>query len=141
MTNKKIKTYKLGSGSGSITLMESGQIKYSNNKACNDLISILELNNKNSKRSFKYSKIPELKDFNEKIQFFNEIPLSKEEYYKSDIWGLANNIIQELQKVFNDWLEVEYYNKSEGYRMSLRKSAIKQASKMFKRLQELGHYK
>ena len=48
---------------------------------------------------------------------------------------------KELQPLFNDFLEVEYYNKSEEDRMKLRKSAIKQASKMFKRLQELGHYK
>ena len=48
---------------------------------------------------------------------------------------------KELESLFNDFLEVEYYNKSEEDRMSLRKSAIKQASKMFKRLQELGYYK
>jgi hypothetical protein len=48
---------------------------------------------------------------------------------------------KELEPLFNDFLEIEYYNKSEEDRMSLRKSAIKQASKMFKRLQELGYYK
>tara|TARA_R110001606_G_scaffold342510_1_gene491043 strand:+ start:327 stop:782 length:456 start_codon:yes stop_codon:yes gene_type:complete len=58
-----------------------------------------------------------------------------------EIMGNSKTILpKELEPLFNDFLEVEYYNKSEEDRMSLRKSAIKQASKMFKRLQELGYY-
>lgn len=46
----------------------------------------------------KYSKIPEIKDLAERIQFFVEIPTSEKEYYKADIWDLSNSIIQDLVK-------------------------------------------
>ena len=47
---------------------------------------------------------------------------------------------QELQKVFNDLLEIESYNKEENDRNKLRLSAKKQAPKLLKKLQKLGYY-
>ena len=47
---------------------------------------------------------------------------------------------QELGPIFNDFLEVESGEKDEQDRISIRKSAMKQAPKLFKKLQDLGYY-
>jgi len=53
-----------------------------------------------------------------------------------------NNLIfpQELQKIFNDLLEIENYNKKEYERMKLRSEAHDEAPKLLKKLQKLDYY-
>jgi dsDNA-specific endonuclease/ATPase MutS2 len=53
----------------------------------------------------------------------------------------SNTILpEELQSLFNDFLEVENENNTEEAREKLRLSARKQAKKLFIKIKNLGYY-